>query len=567
MKKDEKTILYVDDEVENLQSFKIIFHSDYNVFITTSASEAIEIIKKEAIKIVISDQRMPDITGLELISKIKESYPDIICIILTAFADINALMQAVNQEGIYRYIMKPWDESDMRLTINNALERYRIKQENYELINNIRQKSEALEASNNELLAATKALEEREAILKLKNTEYQALNIELEKAIQELKAAKEKAEESDRLKSAFLANMSHEIRTPLNGIMGFAELLTVTEKTSEKYDNYIEIIRRSGERMLNLMNDLIDISKIEAGIVEIFTKEFNLSSLLEEVYEFFKPEADTKGLKLSVDNSLEKEFYIFTDPYKVGQILNNFVKNALKYTENGSIVFGYEIRGSNLLFYIKDTGIGISQEFYEHIFERFRQGEGILERIYEGAGLGLSIAKSYIEMLGGKVWFESQVKKGTIFYFTIPLVSGSGNETSEIVISSQLKLLIEELNILVVEDDETNAEFLNQSLQAIQAKVVLVENGLEALKMLEQQSNIQMILMDIKMPIMDGYEASKKIKELYPHMPIIAQTAYITEDDKNKHKYFDAYLTKPLTLNKLINTINSCLESNLNGKD
>ena len=560
IKKDK--ILYVDDEVANLQAFTVVFRSDYVVLTTESAVDALKIIKAdEEIKVVISDQRMPEMTGLELISNIKKEFPDIICIILTAYADINALMQAVNQGGIYRYIMKPWEESDIRLTLNYAIERYRIKQENKQLIESLQGKSKELEAANEELLATTQALEERGIILKTKNEEYQELNKQLKKTINELKNAKEKAEESDRLKSTFLANMSHEIRTPLNGILGFAELLEVSDKTSEKYDKYISIIKKSGERMLNLMNDLIDISKIEAGIVEIFKKEFNLQALMEEIFEFFRPEAEEKGLIFDLKVPL-KELYLISDPYKIGQILNNFIKNAINYTDEGEISFGYREKENVVEFFIKDTGVGIKPEFYGHIFERFRQGEAVINKLYEGAGLGLSISKSFIEMLGGVVWLESKVDKGTTFYFTIPLVKAKSEAQRPTKENKVIRLERKGLKVLVVEDDETNAEYLLQLLLNRKADVYVAVSAKEALDILSIHPDIELVLMDIKMPEMNGYEASKIVKEKYPSVLIIAQTAYAMEEEKAKleEKNFDGYIAKPISINKLITLINSILK-------
>jgi len=238
---------------------------------------------------------------------------------------------------------------------------------------------------------------------------------------QELIKAKEKAEESDRLKSAFLANMSHEIRTPLNGILGFAEMLKDPELSGEEIQEYIRIIEKGGNRMLNIINDLVNISKIEAGLMDIKISESNISEQLEYIYNFFKPEVEKKGIKFILTLKLsEDESFIQTDSEKVYAILTNLVKNAIKFTAEGIIEVGCEKTENFLEFYIKDTGNGIRLDQKEFIFERFRQGSESLTRNYEGAGLGLSISKAYVEMLGGKIWVESQEKKGSTFYFTIP---------------------------------------------------------------------------------------------------------------------------------------------------
>jgi hypothetical protein len=243
-------------------------------------------------------------------------------------------------------------------------------------------------------------------------------------AEEELVKAKEKAEESDRLKSAFLANMSHEIRTPMNGILGFADLLKEPELSGEERYEYNSIIEQSGARMVSIINDIIDISKIESGQMKLVVSETNLNQQLDYVYNFFKPEAEKKGLQIfcKMIAPLQNEV-IQTDREKFNAILINLVKNAIKFTKTGSIEFGYASsqQPQSLLFFVKDTGIGVRADQKEFIFERFRQGNETMNKSYEGAGLGLSISKAFIEMLGGKIWVESEEGKGSTFYFTLPL--------------------------------------------------------------------------------------------------------------------------------------------------
>jgi hypothetical protein len=257
--------------------------------------------------------------------------------------------------------------------------------------------------------------------LKEKNTEIELQNEEYRRINEELRISKSNAEESDRLKTAFLTNMSHEIRTPMNGILGFAGLLKEPNLSGEEQKKFIGIIEKSGVRMLNIINDIIDISKIESGIMEVSISETNINEQTEYIYTFFKPEVEYKGLMLSIKNTLyAEEAIIKTDKEKLYAILTNLVKNAIKFTDKGSIELGYEKRGRYIEFFVKDSGTGILPEKTELIFERFRQGSESLYRNYEGAGLGLSISKAYVEMLGGKIWVESVVGKGSVFYFAIP---------------------------------------------------------------------------------------------------------------------------------------------------
>ncbi|HCE54912.1 MAG TPA: hypothetical protein DER05_07865 [Lutibacter sp.] len=263
-------------------------------------------------------------------------------------------------------------------------------------------------------------LKQKEADLIISNEELAFQNNKIETLAKELLVAKERAEESDRLKSAFLANMSHEIRTPMNGILGFASLLQDPGLTGEKQQKYLKVIEKSGARMLNIINDIVNISKIESGLVNVHIEETNINEQMETSYNFFKPEADVKGLQFSIKNMLpEEEIIIKTDALKIYAILSSLLKNAIKYTDEGTIVYGYDNKGDCLEFYVKDTGIGIPKDRQEAIFERFIQADIYDKMAFQGAGLGLSIAKAYVELLGGKIWVESEEGKGSTFYFTI----------------------------------------------------------------------------------------------------------------------------------------------------
>ena len=238
---------------------------------------------------------------------------------------------------------------------------------------------------------------------------------------QELVAAKIKAEESDKLKTSFLANMSHEIRTPMNGIIGFAGLLKETSFNDEEHNEYVGIIEKSGQRMLNIINDIVEISKIESGQIELKMNEIDVNSKLSSLYTKFKDEAFNKDLELICNTDIRLKEYIITDEDKLVSIINNLLSNALKFTHSGTITFGYDKVNDYLQFYVKDTGEGITPMQRELIFERFRQGNESLARKYEGSGLGLCICKAFIQLLGGEIWLESEVGKGSNFYFTIPI--------------------------------------------------------------------------------------------------------------------------------------------------
>ena len=380
--------------------------------------------------------------------------------------------------------------------------------------------------------------------------------------------AKEKAEESDRLKSAFLANISHEIRTPMNGILGFAELLKMPELTSDAQKRYIHIIEQSGTRMLNIINDIIDISKIESGQMNINLNKTYVNQLLKDLLVFFTPEARRKGLKLSlsVERPEGEECLLLTDHTKLAQVLSNLIKNALKFTKEGSVNFGYEItkspdslseRPAELTFYIEDTGVGIPSDQVDLIFERFRQGSASLTRNYEGAGLGLSISKAFVEMLGGTIWVNSKPGKGSKFSFTlpytIPQIQEQGQQAPQDKTANQQSICI-----LIAEDDENNMMYLNAVLEEENSRLFESCNGKEAIELVKQHPEIDLVLMDLKMPEIDGFEATRQIKKIRPTLPVVAQTAYAFAEDKEKARNAgcDEYLSKPIKKQALFEIIN-----------
>lgn len=353
------------------------------------------------------------------------------------------------------------------------------------------------------------------------------------KMTEELIISKNKAEESDKLKSAFLANISHEIRTPMNGILGFSELLKNHEISFDTKDRYIHIIEQSGKRMLNIINDIVDISKIEAGQMNLSLAETNLNKIIIDLYQFFIPEAKSKGIVLNYELGLPNELsQIMCDQTKLNQILTNLIKNALKFTNAGRISFGYYIKDENVEFYVKDTGVGIPSNQHGLVFERFRQGSVALSRSYEGAGLGLSISKALIEMLGGKIWLESEPLKGSVFFFTLPVK----NLTNK-VIENNCGIINAKLNyryILIVEDEQSSKELLRTTLEFENVMIAEASDGYEAIEMIKNHHEIDLVLLDIRMPGIDGFETARKIKEIRPELPIIAQSAYAFAEYRQK---------------------------------
>lgn len=386
-------------------------------------------------------------------------------------------------------------------------------------------------------------------------------NVKLRKnMVVQLVIAKEKAEESDRLKSAFLANMSHEIRTPMNGILGFADLLKEPGLGGDEQQKYISIIEKSGNRMLNIINDIIDISKIEAGLMKFHFTETNVTEQLEYIHTFFKPEATAKRLSLSIKNSLTRgESFITTDREKLYAILTNLVKNAIKYTEKGDIEIGCNHTDHFITFYVKDSGIGIPDNRQKAVFERFIQADIEDKMAREGAGLGLAITKAYVEMLGGKLWLESKEGVGSVFYFTLPyaakveekpVIQNNQAIANDVPINHQFK-------ILIVEDDAISELLLDKNLKKIANEILKAYNGLQAVEMVRANPDVDVVLMDIRLPQLDGYGATRQIRQFNKEVVIIALTAYGLAGDREKaiEAGCNDYMAKPYKIDELYKKI------------
>lgn len=420
--------------------------------------------------------------------------------------------------------------------------------------------------ANEELAHQNELKEKRAAELVIANKELAFQNNEKEKRAAELVIAKEHAEQSDRLKSAFLANMSHEIRTPMNGILGFASLLKEVDFIGKEQQEYIKIIEKSGVRMLNIINDIVDISKIESGLMEVNLKESNINEQIDYIHTFFKPELERKGIQFTSKKTLhDKDAVIITDREKLYAILTNLVKNAIKYTDDGSIEFGYNLitehQRLELDFFIKDTGTGIPKDRQVAIFERFIQADITDKMARQGAGLGLSISKAFVELLGGKIWVNSTEGEGSDFHFTIPY--NSKIQTENIVktkVADEVeKSLMKRLKVLIVEDDETSEMLISNMLKKISSKILRAQTGVEAVEKCKNNPDIDLILMDIKMPDMNGYEATRQIRVFNKKVIIIAQTAFGLSGDKEKAIGVGCtdYIVKPIDKDLLLEKIHN----------
>lgn len=400
------------------------------------------------------------------------------------------------------------------------------------------------------------------------NTEY--LNYELKKANirmhfinAELLKAKSKAEESDRLKSSFLANMSHEIRTPMNGIIGFANLLASENLDIEKKQHYISIINSSAGQLLTIISDIIDISKIEAGQLDIVNSSFNVNDIIEDIRVQFENEIISKNkteVELETDTPSHGQI-INSDVVRIKQIMSNLVGNAIKFTHKGFVKFGYQIEEQNLIFYVEDSGKGISKDQLEVIFERFRQEDTSNTKEYGGTGLGLSISKALVEKLGGELNVKSIKGKGTSFYFNIPIKKKQQPENESIVKTNDIESINwQGKSILVVEDTDITRVLLNEILEPTHVEINLTDLGLEAIEICKNKLP-DLVLMDIQLPDISGFEATVKIKKFAPNLPIIAQTAYAmsSDDALAKSHGCNDYIAKPYNRKKLLLLIDKYL--------
>lgn len=391
-----------------------------------------------------------------------------------------------------------------------------------------------------------------------------ALSIEKKRYEDALLQAKEKAVEADKLKTAFLANMSHEIRTPMNAIIGFSDLLADKGLKTKEREGFVNIIQNNGNVLLNLIDDIIDMAKLEAGQIRIHKQVSSVNEILDELYNYFvefRHKMDKSGIELRFPQYKAGKVEILTDPIRFRQIISNLLNNALKFTDIGFVEFGYDHNlpdtapedtpSRAIVFYVKDTGIGIPSDKLSLVFDRFRQAFDSHARILGGTGLGLTISRNLAELLGGKLWVESELGHGTIFYLALP-ASEKLPELANGYEPAQVDELEDfdgsTLRVLIVEDDSSSAFFLRRAISRIGAEVLHAANGFEAIDLAKNNPDIDLVFMDIRMPGIDGYEATEKIKEMLPDLPVVAQTAYAMPDEVQKSicKGCDGHITKPL---------------------
>lgn len=462
-------------------------------------------------------------------------------------------------------------ESDMfyDVSFTNAFYLIVFSTLNVLFFNSFFKDKEIAEAQRDEILIKNKEIEFAQQELTIHKNNLEQLIIDRTKELKEsnnnLKKSQIKAEKSDKLKTAFLSNMSHEIRTPLNSIIGLSMILKQKNIDKKKTDEFLEIIENKGHLLLNIINDIIDIAKVESNELVIVKKNCNVPKLLEDVYSTFENSIEKLNnevqFELQIDSSL-KNISILTDSLRLKQILINLIENARKFTKKGKIILGCTIKNNKLEFFVSDTGIGIEPLKRGIIFDRFTQVEDVHTKEYNGTGLGLAICKQLVELLNGEISVESEINKGSKFYFTIPLEKDIIKEEKNITNITTNNW--GNNTILIAEDEDFNFIVIEEILEITKVNIIRAKNGKEVLDLLEKHNNIDLILLDIQMPIMSGYELCPILKTKYKNIPIIAQTAYVMEEDKLRLKKAgcNTIITKPIDFDELIRLISKYITKN-----
>jgi len=520
-------ILIVDDQQANIDILVgLLEFKGYSKMKTITDPRLVNgLMKSFNPDIILLDLLMPHLTGFEVMDDIKKIVPEreyFPILVLTADMTMQTKQRAL-ANGAKDFLVKPFDLIEASLRINILLEARYLHQQ--------------LENQN-------KVLEEK---VWERTMEVVRKNVELE-------AARDKAQASDRLKTAFMQNISHEVRTPLNGIVGFGNLLAESNLSSEDRKQYVSLLKVSSNRLVNTMTDYMDIALIASNSMEVHLKAVNIVNVLKELESKFQNLTGTKKLTFDLIIPLNaEEFFIETDPELFRKIISHLLDNAVKFTQQGSITLGYSVGSDKLEFFITDTGVGISDEKKDLIFECFIQENTDMTRGYEGSGLGLSITTGILKLLGGEISVESVKGTGTSFFFTLPFKS----HTNDLFEGGGLRLKNKSplAPIFLVADDEyAHRVYMESFLKKIASAVFLARNGREAVGLIREHPEISLVLMDLKMPVMDGFEATKEIKSFRKDLPVIAVTAYALSGDEKKAYDCgcDDYIVKPTSTDELL---------------
>jgi two-component system, sensor histidine kinase and response regulator len=524
-------ILIVDDQQSNIDILADLLEMlDYeNITQTTSPLKALELLKEKHFDLLLLDLMMPELSGFELMEQLKGILPDNYfqpILVLTADASSETRKNAL-AAGASDFLTKPFDLTEVGLRIKNLLFTkflfQQITDQNLFLEEKVKERTHRLEKINKELIEA-----------------------------------KEKAEAGDRLKTSFIQNISHEVRTPLNGVLGFSDIMMDPDIDNEDKEMYKPLLQSSCDRLINTITDYMDISLIASGNMELRKKATDIAEIALDCSLKFGELCNTKNITFEhIPPTDEQNTTIETDPEFLRKIINHLLDNAVKFTSSGFVTFAWEIKGNQFIITVKDSGRGIDESAKSKIFNAFEQEETSLTRSHEGSGLGLAIIKGLVELLDGEISFESEQGQGTIFTVTMPTGIAGKEEVVQSNDTDHLQKPEHAPTFLIVEDDYANRLLLKTILKNLSSNILLAENGLEAVNLCKENQQISLVLMDLKMPVMDGFEATAIIKSIRPNLPVVALTAYAMSGDEQKARDAgcDEYLTKPVSKSKLFDLI------------
>jgi len=533
-------ILHLEDSLRDSELIRSLIESgikEYEYFLADNEKDFLSILETESIDIILSDYSLPDYNGNEALKVAREKYSHMPFIFVSGAMGEDAAINAM-LNGATDYVLKNKLER-LVPAIKRAINEHELEIK--------RQQAEV-------------DLKEKNVLIEAQNEKYIQIN-------KELGIAKEKAEENDRLKSIFLTNLSHELRTPLNGILGFSKLITGIDDKQQILD-FAKIINKGGNQLLDIIEDLFIISSILSENISMNIKNIELGNILNKARFIINDEilkSDKESLTFSVfDGIPEESTVIMADNDMFGEIIRKLIRNAIMFTNSGKIEVSYRLENKEkIIFYVKDTGIGIPVEKQELIFDFFRQVEESSSKKFGGIGSGLAICKSFVEKMNGAIWVESQPGKGSTFYITLPIVIEQSDK-QVLPLAKQkeeIKTNLTNKTVLIVDDIASNRLYLEFILKDLGAKVISAENGKVALDLVKEKKSLDLILMDLNMPVMDGYESTRLIKKIHPEIPIIIQTAYSLPEHREKafNSGCDAFIKKPININELFQAMNECL--------
>jgi len=547
-------ILHLEDSLKDSELIHSLIESSgirHVYFLADNEKDYLNILEKENIDLILSDYCLPDYNGNEALKVAKGKFADLPFIFVSGTMGEDVAIKAM-LNGATDYVLKNKLER-LVPAIKRALHEHELEIKRKQAEINLKEKNELIEAQNERYIQINKEL-----AFQIEEKEKQTL---------ELIKSKEKAEESDNLKSAFLHNLSHEIRTPMNQILGFANFLKEPELTESDRDEYIGIINSQSHKLLHIITDIVEISKITTGQVDLKLCSFNLVEMMDELLANYRPKAEHRNLKLSLSKKITNaDSNIQGDQIKLKEVFSHLIENAIKFTDEGSIDIEYSRAGDRLIFAVKDTGIGIKVEEKQAIFDQFRQIEITMARKYGGLGLGLSISNAYVRMMSGVIKVESEPGKGSTFIVELPYLPA--NQDSAPVTAVKLPTVScrpdwKNKTLLIAEDEESNYHYLKAVLKSTGIHLLFAVNGVEAVELCKVHPEIVLVLMDIKMPRMNGLEATRIIKSFRSDLPVIAITAFAMTRDKENflESGCDDYLPKPLKRDDLIAIIQKHISS------